>query len=220
MSVLGTEGHVFDPHHSDNFYLEALMTTIYIFHFFFIFISTYSAVSLILSQNSVHTVLLLILIFFSSASSLILFGVDFIPLLFIIIYVGAIAVLFLFIVMMLDLKTETVKEYNFINSSEFFLITYCVLYYILINSNFIHLFSTNFIVNEQFNNNLDSFFNIDIFGQSLFNYFIPCFLIAGLVLLVAMLGAIVLTLRFSANRKNQISSKQLSKNNMFLSYYN
>jgi NADH:ubiquinone oxidoreductase subunit 6 (subunit J) len=122
--------------------------------------------------------------------------------------------------MMLDLKTETVKEYNFINSSEFFLITYCLLYYILINSNFIHLFSTNFIVNEQFNNNLDSFFNIDIFGQSLFNYFIPCFLIAGLVLLVAMLGAIVLTLRFSANRKNQISSKQLSKNNMFLSYYN
>lgn len=195
------------------------MTILYIFHFFFIFISTYAAVSLVLSQNSVHTVLLLILIFFCSAASLILFGVDFIPLLFIIIYVGAIAVLFLFIVMMLDLKTNNQKEYNFINSFESILITYCLLYDIAVKSNFVDLFSTDFIVNEQFNNNLDSFFNIDIFGQSLFNYFIPCFLIAGLVLLVAMLGAIVLTLRFSANRKNQISSKQLSKNNQFLSYY-
>jgi Flp pilus assembly protein TadB len=59
--------------------------------------------------------------------------------------------------------------------------------------------------------------NIDVIGQSLYNYFLPCFLIVGFVLLVAMIGAIVLTLNFSSSRKNELVSRQLSRSLNFLS---
>lgn len=195
------------------------MSVIQNFHIFFISLIFICSISLILSNNPVHSVLFLILIFFSSASSVILFGVDFIGLLFIIIYVGAIAVLFLFIVMMLDLKVENTNTSTFFVYFIGFSLTFIISLYFFLNSDYIYLFNTNLVINESFNNNLDSLFNIDVFGQSLFNFFIPCFLLAGLILLVAMLGAIVLTFRYSANRKNQISSKQLSRKHEFLSYF-
>ena len=61
-----------------------------------------------------------------------------------------------------------------------------------------------------FENTLDSLNNIDVLGQGLYNYFLICFLLAGLILLVAMIGAIVLTLNFSSQRKNELVYRQLN----------
>ena len=78
--------------------------------YFFSFILILSSLMVIVVQNAVHSVLFLVLSFISSASLLFLLECEFVALLFIMIYVGAIAVLFLFVVMMLDVKTLTVKK--------------------------------------------------------------------------------------------------------------
>jgi NADH:ubiquinone oxidoreductase subunit 6 (subunit J) len=62
-----------------------------------------------------------------------------------------------------------------------------------------------------FEKSIDALHNIDSLGQLLYNYFLPCFLIAGIVLLVALVGAIILTLNFNSSRKNQLISRQLSR---------
>ena len=189
-------------------------------HLIFLSLVVFSSISLIFSKNPIYSVLFLILAFFGSASSLILFGVDFIGFLFIIIYVGAIAVLFLFVVMMLDLKLEgfSLNFYDF--DSIFTIFVLCpILFGLIYNSSFIFIFNSGFESLSSFSFLLDSFSNIDIFGQCMYNYFISCFLIAGLILLVAMLGAIVLTLKYKSYRKNQFVSSQLSRRGDFFSYF-
>ena len=65
----------------------------------------------------------------------------------------------------------------------------------------------------------DKLNNIDVIGQVLYNYFLVCFLLAGLILLVALIGAIVLTLRFNSVKKSQLVSRQLSRTDNFLSFF-
>jgi NADH-quinone oxidoreductase subunit J len=195
------------------------MSFIEYIHFFFLFILVLSSLFLILSQNPVYSVLLLILIFFCSASIAILFGIDFMGILFIIIYVGAIAVLFLFVVMMLDLKTDSVILYESYKLLAVIIIFFFFFSLIIYNFDFISIFQKKFIYSNYFYNVLDSFFNIDIFGQCLYNYFLSCFLISGIILLLAMLGAISLTLKYRSNRRNQLVYKQLSRTSNFLSYF-
>ena len=188
-------------------------------HLFFLFILLSSSFFLILSKNPVYSVLLLILIFFCSSSIAVLFGIDFIGILFIIVYVGAIAVLFLFVVMMLELKIDLL----ILNESyRLLLLIICLfifLCFLFLKLDFISIFQKKFYVNNAFDNIIDSFFNIDIFGQCLYNYFLPCVLIAGVILLLAMLGAIALTLKYSSVRKNQLVYKQLSRTSNFLSFF-
>ena len=70
-----------------------------------------------------------------------------------------------------------------------------------------------------FSNSWDDLYSIEVLGQSLYNYYLSCFLLAGLILLIAMIGAIVLTLNFSSHRKNELSARQLSRTNDFLSFF-
>ena len=80
-----------------------------------------------------------------------------------------------------------------------------------------HIDNTTFSV---FGISLDNLSNIDIFGQGLYNYFLITFLIAGLILLVAMIGAIVLTLNFRSQRKTELAGRQLSRSDNFLAFFN
>jgi len=66
---------------------------------------------------------------------------------------------------------------------------------------------------------LDDLSNIDVFGQALYNYFVVCFLIAGLILLLSMVGAIILTLKFYSFKKSENFNKQLSRSDNFLSFF-
>jgi len=168
------------------------------------------------SYNPVNSVLFLILSFVNAASILILFNVDFLGILFIIIYVGAIAVLFLFVVMMLNVKIFIFNQ-NFL--LPFFLILSFFIFGLLFTTLKTVFFDLTVAELEKSFLYFDSLSNIDVFGQSLYNNYLPCFLIAGLILLVAMIGAIILTLNFSSGRKNELVFRQLSRSDNFLKFF-
>jgi len=181
--------------------LHTLLICLIILTSFFVF----------LSDNPVHSVIFLILTFCNAASTSILFKADFLGLLFIIIYVGAIAVLFLFVVMMLNVKIYTSFQISYLPVVFLGSLIVCT----QLSMGLKNLFFDVEIASNDFASLflIDNFSNIDIFGQILYNNFLVCFLIAGVVLLVAMIGAIVLTLKFTSNRKTEIVYRQLSRSN-------
>ncbi len=163
------------------------------------------------SRNHVHSVMFLILVFVSAAGILLYLGAEFIALIFIIIYVGAIAVLFLFIVMMLDIKINRSKN----NVMQY--VPFGILFASLFILEF-YLSIDKLILNVPFKNNniswyllIDNLTNIELLGQVLYQEYVICFLLCGILLLIAMLGAIVLTLNFRSQRTNEITTKQLAR---------
>jgi len=183
-----------------------------------------------LSKTSIESVLFLILTFCNAAAILFLLNVEFLGLIFIIIYVGAIAVLFLFVIMMLNVKTE---EQNIFSSKDADLqktLTKFIILniFLILSASSVYLFLGNIFLENEFyifqglyNNifNFDSLNNIDILGQVLYNYFLVCFLLAGLILLIALIGAIVLTLRFNTFQKKQHVFRQLSRTDNLFSFF-
>lgn len=192
-------------------------------HSLLILLLLLSSFLVFLSENPVHSVLFLILSFFNAASILILFNADFLGLLFIIIYVGAIAVLFLFVVMMLNIKNIKVSaNINFLYIP--FLILFNIIFIIKLFFYLNDIFSSlqySFFINELYlsESYIDVLTTIVVFGQVLYNYYLVCFLLAGFILLVAMLGAILLTFNFKSARKNELVFKQLSRSDNFLSFF-
>jgi len=187
--------------------------------FFFIIFSSIiimASIMVITVQNPVHSVLFLILSFIASSGLLFFLEVEFIPFIFIVVYVGAIAVLFLFVVMMLDIKITTVNKdflkYFPVGSliGLFFLIEVLDTLYKdvpTLPSNFSETYKLiNWI------NNVDGLNNMESIGQILYTGFFSYFLIVGLILLVAMFGAISLTLTFNKKAKIQSIYRQISRN--------
>jgi NADH-quinone oxidoreductase subunit J len=176
------------------------------------------------SVNPVESVLFLILAFCISGSILFIFNAEFLGLLYIIVYVGAVAVLFLFIIMMLNVKIrENLIEKIIYGKHNMFLFILFFSYpiFLLVFLTLQSVFAGNSIANVTFNELflIDSLYNIDVFGQVLYNNYVIYFLFAGIVLLVALVGSIVLTLRFNKVNKSQIVSRQLSRTDRFLSYF-
>jgi NADH-quinone oxidoreductase subunit J len=179
------------------------------------------------SRNPIESVLFLILSFCSAAAILFLFNSEFLGLLFIIIYVGAIAVLFLFVVMMLNVKnkepdsflTDTMK--NSLNKSliTFFAYVGFFVLFFSIRRIFFRPYIHEELADSNFSLVFDSFNNIDVLGQVLYNYYLICFLLAGLILLIALVGSIVLTLRYNSSQKNQLINRQLSRTDNFISFF-
>ncbi len=164
----------------------------YFFSLLIIFILS-CALMVILSKNPVHSIFYLILVFCGAATLLISIGAEFLGLVLIIVYVGAVAVLFLFIVMMLNIKTIELNA-NYIN--------YLPLAFILFLFIFTALFSymdfvfpfinvTNYI---NWIHDLNREQNIALIGLLLYTHYFHFFLLTSLILLLAMIGSIVLTL--------------------------
>ena len=161
------------------------------------------SIFVLISNNSVHSVLYLILCFFHSAIILFLFKVEFLGLAFLIIYVGAIAVLFLFVVMMLNVKDDNI----FVGLQEFFLpVIFFLLFYFILKEIFLNLDFDNFYYYCE----IDDLTNISVLGQVLYNYSLIEILIAGFILLIAIIGPVILTSNFN-NIKNITSYRQLSR---------
>jgi NADH-quinone oxidoreductase subunit J len=164
----------------------------------FSFSLLYSAFMVVTTRNPVHSVLFLILVFCNAAPLLILLGAEFLAFLLVVVYVGAIAVLFLFVVMMLDIRIFEISRRNFISYYPvalsvlgimgFFLIH---VFYEPVQGSFFssHTFISSLVFREE---------NLSLFATLLYSYFFPHFFLAALILLVAMVGAIVLT--FSSQR--------------------
>lgn len=165
--------------------------TIYFFYFFsFLIIS--SSILVIFSNNAVHSVLFLIFTFFNSAILFLLMNAEFLAMTIVIVYVGAIAVLFLFVVMMLNISESEIKE-GFLKYFPFGLI----LIAIFITELFLIFNFDNFPVSENVKidiNEIDliEVSNTKLLGLFLYTDYFIIFQISGFILLLAMIGAIVL----------------------------
>lgn len=186
--------------------------------YLFSFLLCFCSFAVIFSKNPVHSVLFLILLFFNSAALLILLGADFLSILFLIVYVGAVAVLFLFVLMMLSGKGMVVKM-NLFYFPLILLVSLTFLFEIslIVDRNLVQL-SNNVvylleILNPLFswNENIVSLSNIRIIGSVLYSYFFYFFVMSSILLLIAMIGAIVLTLYKRNDLKTQVVFEQTKK---------
>jgi NADH-quinone oxidoreductase subunit J len=171
--------------------------------FFYLFagICVASAVMVIASRNPVHSVLFLILAFVNASGLFVLLGAEFLAMLLIVVYVGAVAVLFLFVIMMLDVDFTQLRE-GFIDYLPFgLLIGFIFLAELL-------LVAGGWVINPNLTKSITSAIpgnvsNTEALGLVLYTKYIHYFQLSGMVLLVAMIGAIVLTLRHKVKVKRQ-----------------
>ena len=171
--------------------------------FFYLFagVCVASAVMVVTSRNPVHSVLFLILAFVNAAGLFMLLGAEFLAMILIVVYVGAVAVLFLFVIMMLDVDFAELRQ-GFIDYLPFGLLIGAVFLAELL------LVAGGWVLNPNIAKVITSpipggVSNTEALGLVLYTKYLPYFQLSGLVLLVAMIGAIVLTLRHKPNVKRQ-----------------
>ena len=165
-----------------------------------------SAVLVIFARNPVHSVLWLIVAFFNAAGLMLMTGAEFIALLLVIVYVGAVAVLFLFVVMMLDIDFAQLRS-GFTRNLPFgLLIALVLLAEIIIAAN---ARGDGPLIADRPPDAVQP--NIVALGEALYSRFLFPFEIAGLILLVAMVGAIVLTHRSRGDSRGQKVWKQVDR---------
>ena len=170
-----------------------------------------SSLMVISTKNPVHSVLFLILAFLNAAGIFVILHAEFLAMILIIVYVGAVAVLFLFVVMMLDFKTSLEKD-NILQYMPIGLLIGLVfiaeLVIVLINTR-LDLSNIQILTNP-----LDNFSdqsNTQAIGSILYTNYVLYFQLSGIILLVAMVGSIVLTLRDREGVKRQIVSEQVDR---------
>ena len=166
-----------------------------------------SAVAVIFARNPVHSVLWLILAFFNAAGLMLLVGAEFIAMLLVIVYVGAVAVLFLFVVMMLDIDFAELRSGFSKNLPFGIIIAFVLLAEIILAVSAWR--ASPAISGAAPREAVEP--NIVGLGQVLYSRFLFPFEIAGLILLVAMIGAIVLTHRSRGDVRGQNVSRQVDR---------
>ena len=180
-----------------------------------------SASMVIISKNPLHSVLFLVTSFLASSLLLFLFENEFLALFFLIIYLGAIAILFLFVVMMLDIK------YRDLQTSRLYLpvgVLIGVTLLVEIQGVFSKVFSKNTNMSTLEHNsylnwydNLDSLSDVNVFGQIFYTHYVLQILMAGLILYLAVIGVAVLTVKAASakgGKREQTLFRQLSRKNV------
>ena len=180
------------------------------FFYFFSFIAVVSAIMVTVSKNTVHSVFFLILDFISISSLFIMIGAEFLGMIMLIVYVGAVAVLFLFVVMMLNVAKQ--KNTWFKSSTNSAHIPIGLLVSIIIFFEVIIVIG-GWKYKPELSNKIvvSDITNTHSIGNVLYTDYIHLFQLSGMVLLVAMIGAIVLTFRKREGLKRQSYFKQLSR---------
>ena len=183
-----------------------------IFFYFFSIITVGSALMVIASKNTVHAVFFLILDFISVGCLFIMIGAEFLGMIMLIVYVGAVAVLFLFVVMMLNVAEQKQSWFRGLKSTH---IPVGLIVSIIILSEILVViggwkYKTNFISTDSII--VDSnYSNTHQLGNVLYTDYIYLFQIAGIILLLSMVGAIVLTYRKREGVKRQSYINQISR---------
>ena len=175
----------------------------------FAFVVMASAAMVVVSRNPVYSVLFLILAFFNAAALFVLIGAEFIAMILVIVYVGAVAVLFLFVVMMLDINLTELREGFLKYLPVGALIGLVLLAEILLGLGVIGGGTTSLTGLDKATPQVIAIDNTRAIGRVLYTQYFYLFQVAGLVLLVAMIGAIVLTLRTRPGVRRQRVSEQL-----------
>ena len=184
-----------------------------LFFYFFSTIAAFSAIMVVVSRNTVYSVFFLILVFVSISILFIMIGAEFLGMIMLIVYVGAVSVLFLFVVMMLNITEQIIKRSSrkgFINNISVGSIVGVIIFLELLvvvggwksKGTFVPLSATNL--------NLD-ISNTHALGNILYTDYIHLFQISGMILLVAMIGAITLTFSKRENIKRQSYFDQIQR---------
>src|SRR5450631_1992208 len=187
------------------------MIVVAFFFYLFAGLCVASAFMVIAAKNPVHSVLYLILAFVNAAGLFVMLGAEFLAMILIVVYVGAVAVLFLFVVMMLDVDFAELRE-GFLN----YLPVGGVIAFIFL-AELLLVLGTWAIgpgIARTITSpipNIDTMSNTAALGHVLYTRYVYYFQVAGLVLLVAMIGAIVLTLRHKPNVKRQNVADQVAR---------
>lgn len=181
-----------------------------------------SSLNVIFASNPIHAMLFLVSLFISMAMLWFNLGLDYLALMLLIVYVGAINILFLFIIMMLNIKITISKFhfFKFIPIASIFIILFFFLIYnfdfniydLYKNFNSLNKYDINLIFNNNILNWNDIYINktnIDNIGYMLINDYLSLLIISGLILLLAMISAIILTFQKTNKNKKQIIIKQL-----------
>jgi NADH-quinone oxidoreductase subunit J len=167
-----------------------------------------SAAMVIFARNPVHSVMWLILAFFNAAGLMVLVGAEFIAMLLVIVYVGAVAVLFLFVVMMLDIDFAELRAGFMKNVPLGLLLAIILVCELVLGIGAYRAGAVELGVADGKASIADATPNIEAIGNLLYSKYIFLFETAGLILLVAMIGAIVLTHRPSHGTRGQNISRQ------------
>ena len=184
-----------------------------LFFYFFSTIAVFAAIMVIVSRNTVYSVFFLILVFISISILFIMIGAEFLGMIMLIVYVGAVAVLFLFVVMMLNITEQLTKQSSrkgLVNNISVGSIIGVIIFLELLvviggwkyKGTFVPLSTTNL--------NLD-ISNTHALGNILYTDYIHLFQISGMILLVAMIGAITLTFSKRENIKRQSYFDQIQR---------
>jgi len=183
-----------------------------IFFYVFSIIAVISAIMVTVSKNTVHSVFFLILDFISISCLFIMIGAEFLGMIMLIVYVGAVAVLFLFVVMMLNVAQQ--KNQWFISKENSrhipvgLLISVIIFFELIIVIGGWKYKPDLFISSSSISNEIT---NTHSLGQVLYTDYIHIFQISGMILLIAMIGAIVLTFRQREGVKKQSYLKQIGR---------
>ena len=184
-----------------------------IFFYTFSIIAVVSAIMVTASKNTVHSVFFLILDFISISCLFIMIGAEFLGMIMLIVYVGAVAVLFLFVVMMLNVAQQKNQWFAGQATSKHIpvglIISTLIFFEIIIVIGGWKYKPEIFDINNSLANTSVS--NTHSLGQILYTDYIHVFQISGMILLVAMVGAIVLTFRQRSGLKRQSYIKQISR---------
>lgn len=216
----------------------------------FTIIALISAIMVIGSKNPIHSVVFLILVFCNATGLLLLLKLEFIAMMFLIIYVGAIAVLFLFVVMMLNIKINELNEnwVRYLPIGGIISMIFILEIFLILESDFSRLYINdienitemasakngkilnetiiqsiklydeyyiNHIYEKPWTMLIETITNIQSLGYLIYTYYVYYFIIASIILLVAMIGAIVLTMHKRNQKyasKKQIIYKQIERN--------
>jgi len=184
-----------------------------LFFYFFSTIAVFAAIMVIVSRNTVYSVFFLILVFISISILFIMIGAEFLGMIMLIVYVGAVAVLFLFVVMMLNITEQLTKQSSrkgLVNNISVGSIIGVIIFLELLvviggwkyKGTFVPLSTTNL--------NLD-ISNTHALGNILYTDYIHLFQISGMILLIAMIGAITLTFSKRENIKRQSYFNQIQR---------
>ena len=184
-----------------------------LFFYFFSTIVVFASLMVIVSRNTVYSVFFLILVFISISILFIMIGAEFLGMIMLIVYVGAVAVLFLFVVMMLNITeqlTERSSRKGLINNISVGSVIGVIIFLELLvviggwkyKGTFVPLFSTNLKLDIS---------NTHALGNVLYTEYIHLFQISGMILLVAMIGAITLTFSRRENIKRQSYFNQIQR---------
>ena len=180
-----------------------------VFFYLFAGVCVASAFMVIAAKNPVHSVLFLILAFVNAAGLFVMMGAEFLAMILIVVYVGAVAVLFLFVVMMLDVDFAELRQgfLNYLPVGALVGVIFLVELLLVVGTWVIGAGVPKAITAPI----LPNVSNTEALGLVLYTRYVYYFQAAGMVLLVAMIGAIVLTLRHKVNVKRQSVAEQVGR---------